>query len=76
MLPPVNYLAVLRVRRDLFSAVLVFTRNFARKWLSLMGTSEEEMKGGSKGSSMPLSTYLLSFAPCSLVDLAVILNHL
>jgi hypothetical protein len=76
-LPPVNYLAVLT------SAVVIFLLGglwyspvlFARKWMSLMGKTEAELKADSSGS-MPLM-YLLAFI-CGLLTswvLAVLLNH-
>ena len=78
-LPPVNYLAVLT------SAVVIFVLGglwyspilFARKWLSLMGKTEAELKEDCAGSGpMPLM-YLMAFI-CGLVTswvLAVIMNH-
>jgi hypothetical protein len=78
MLPPVNYLAVLT------SAAVIFLLGglwyspvlFAKKWISLMGKSEEEMKECTKGSNMPL-LFVFAFI-CGLLSswtLAVIMNH-
>ena len=76
-LPPVNYLAVLT------SAVVIFVLGglwyspvlFAKKWMSLMGKTEAELKADSSGA-MPI-LYLLAFI-CALLTawvLAVLLNH-
>ena len=78
MLPPVNYLAVLT------SAVVIFLLGglwyspalFAKKWMSLIGKSEEEMKECSKGPKGPI-LFVFAFI-CGLLSswtLAVILNH-
>lgn len=76
-LPHVNYLAVLT------SGVVIFVLGglwyspalFARKWTSLMGKSEAELKAGSSGAQ-PIM-FLLAFI-CGLLSswaLAVVLNH-
>lgn len=78
MLPPVNYLAVLT------SAVVIFLLGglwyspvlFAKKWMSLIGKSEEEMKECSSGAKMPV-LFIFAFI-CALLSawtLAVLLNH-
>ena len=75
-MPQVNYLAVL------VSAVVIFLLGglwyspvlFAKKWIALMGKSEDELKAGA--GSMPI-TYVQAFICGLLVSwvLAVILNH-
>lgn len=78
MVPPVNYLAVLT------SAAVIFLLGglwyspvlFARKWMSLTGKSEEEMKECNKGAKMPL-LFVFAFI-CGLLTswtMAVLLNH-
>lgn len=75
-MPPVNYLAVL------VTAVVIFVLGglwyspalFARKWMALVGKTEDELKAGA--GSMPLM-YIMAFI-CGLLTswtLAVILNH-
>ena len=77
-LPIVNYLAVL------VSGVAIFMLGglwyspalFAKKWISLQGRSEEEMKAAAAGSSMP-AMYLMALL-CGLASaytMAVVLNH-
>jgi hypothetical protein len=76
-LPPVNYLAVLT------SGLVIFVLGglwyspvlFAKKWMSLMGKTEAELKADSPGP-IPI-LYLLALV-CSLLSawvLAVLLNH-
>lgn len=76
-LPDVNYLAVL------VSGALIFCLGglwyspalFAKKWMALIGRTEEELKAGAAGQ-MPL-LYGMAFL-CGLVQawtLAVIINH-
>lgn len=76
-LPPVNYLAVLT------SAAVIFVLGglwyspvlFAKKWMSLIGKTEAELKAD---STVPIPIlYLLAFL-CGLLSawvLAVLLNH-
>ncbi|HEY8849682.1 MAG TPA: DUF1761 domain-containing protein [Thermoanaerobaculia bacterium] len=74
----INYLAVL------VSAVAIFALGglwyssalFSKRWVVLMGKSEEEMKAASAGSPMPL--LLLGAFVCGLLisfALAIVVNH-
>jgi hypothetical protein len=76
-LPVVNYLAVL------VAGIVIFVLGglwyspvlFARRWMALMGKTEEELKAAGAGS-MPI-LYLLAFL-CGLViawAMAVVVNH-
>jgi hypothetical protein len=76
-IPQVNYIAVL------VSGVVIFVLGglwyspilFAKKWMSLMGKTEAELRAAASGS-MPLM-YLLALV-CGLLSawaLAVVLNH-
>ncbi len=76
-LPEVNYLAVLT------SGIVIFALGglwyspavFAKKWMSLMGKSEAEVKAATSGA-MPIM-FLLAFT-CGLLSswaLAILLNH-
>ena len=77
-LPNVNYFAVLT------SGVVIFILGglwyspvlFAKRWVALMGKTEEEMKASSSSKSMPMM-FLLAFLTglLSAWVLAVILNH-
>lgn len=75
--PVVNYLAVL------VAGIVIFVLGglwyspllFAKRWLALMGKTEEEMKASGAGN-MPV-LYLLAFL-CGLVSawaIAVVINH-
>ena len=77
-MPAVNYLAVL------VSGVVIFMLGglwyspvlFARRWMALMGKTEEDVKAAAAKSSMPLM-YLSAFV-CGLLSawvLAILLNH-
>jgi hypothetical protein len=77
-LPQVNYLAVL------VSGIAIFMLGglwyspvlFAKKWIALMGMTEEEIKAAAGKVSMPVQ-YLLAFL-CGLISawvLAIVLNH-
>ena len=77
-LPQVNDLAVL------VSAVLIFILGglwyskalFAKRWIALMGKSEEELKAASASSNMPLM-FVGAFV-CGLLiawTLAIVMNH-
>jgi len=77
-LPVVNYLAVL------VAGVLIFVLGglwyspvlFAKRWMALMGKTEEQLRAGAAGSSMPV-LYGLAFVSglVSAWALAVVLNH-
>src|SRR5947209_18486133 len=77
-LPQVNYLAVL------VAAVVIFILGglwyskalFAKRWIALMGKSEEELKAASASSNMPLM-FVGAFI-CGLLiawTLAIVMNH-
>ena len=77
-LPAVNYLAVL------VAGIVIFVLGglwyspvlFAKRWMALMGKTEEQLKAGAAGSSVGL-LYFLAFLSGLLTAwvLAVVLNH-
>jgi hypothetical protein len=74
----VNYLAVLVAGIVIFilGGVWYSPALFAKKWTSLMGKTEEEMKAAASSSSMP-AMYIAAFV-CGLLiawTLAVVLGH-
>ena len=74
----INYLAVLVSAMAIFAlgGLWYSSALFSKRWVVLMGKSEEEMKAASAGSPMPL--LLLGAFVCGLLisfALAIVVNH-
>ena len=75
----INYLAVLASALAIFAIGGIWYSNalFSKRWVVLMGKSEEEMKAAAASSPMPL-LLLGAFVCGALISfaMAVVINHL